>query len=127
MWIAGSRHCGPDYRRCQQIWPMECRVRLETQNDNILLIFVTRILKWVKINFTNNLVLGDISLGIDDSRNSGGHGVSERLEIGSVLAEFPPGLLDVLGQFIQVGGSRIGGNYPLETVHLFSIGFRSLD
>ena len=72
-------------------------------------------LKQVKIYIYDNLVLGDIAIGLDDGRNPGGHRLSESLEILSVLSKFLPSLLDILGQLIKVRGSRIGGNNPLET------------
>ena len=47
--------------------------------------------------------------------NPGGHGVGQTLEVVSVLGQNSPGLLDVLGQLRQVGGSRVGGDDPLDS------------
>ena len=63
-----------------------------------------------------SLVLGDISLGLHDGIDSGGHGVGQSLEILRVLGKLPPGLLDGGGQLLQVGGSRVGGDDAFETM-----------
>ena len=61
-----------------------------------------------------SLVLGDISFGLHDGIDSGGHAVGQSLEILRVLGKLPPGLLDGGGQLLQVGGSRVGGNNSFE-------------